>query len=427
MSFNTEYGLHLGAKPLPLLFPEKILFGNDLSLKAGAKVIRFFCRKKKLGNFYKKSLSLHLSMKRNLSFLALLLVLNPFNTPSSAQKAPNDFDVIAYYHGNGADVNKFHWEQLTQVIYSFCHLNGNHLKVDNATDSLAMLQLVGLKKEFPKLKVLVSLGGWGGCESCADVFASAVGRREFALSVKKILQEYKADGIDLDWEYPAIEGYPGHAYKPSDRRNFTLLVKQLRKTLGKKAEISFAAGGFASFFDQSIEWAKVMPLVNRVNLMSYDLVNGYSTVTGHHTPLFSTPSQEASVDYGVRYLKTLGVPAQKIVIGAAFYARTWVAVEPIQNGLNQTGSFKSFVPFNQFDKLFSPENDFVFYRDPAAQAPYAYCASRKEFATFDDRKSVEMKTKFAKAKGLGGIMFWELGGDVGENGLLQAIYQALQE
>ena len=127
-----------------------------------------------------------------------------------------------------------------------------------------------------------------------------------------------------------------------------------------------------------------------------------------------------------RYLKSLGVPAKKIVIGAAFYARTWIGVEPIDNGLHQRGTFKSFVPYRQFGTVLTPENDFVFYRDPAAQAPYAYSASRKEFATFDDAKSVEMKAKFAMAKGLGGIMFWELSGDLGEKGLLQAIFQAQQ-
>jgi len=38
-----------------------------------------------------------------------------------------------------------------------------------------------------------------------------------------------------------------------------------------------------------------------------------------------------------------------------------------------------------------------------------------------------LKTKFARAKGLGGIMFWELGSDLPENGLLQAIHDVSQE
>jgi chitinase len=110
--------------------------------------------------------------------------------------------------------------------------------------------------------------------------------------VKELLDYFKADGIDLDWEYPAISGFPGHRFVPEDKPNFTKLVMELRKAIGHKNEICFAAGGFTQFLEESIDWKKVMPVIDRVNLMTYDLINGFSTVTGHHTPLFSTPQQK---------------------------------------------------------------------------------------------------------------------------------------
>jgi chitinase len=359
-----------------------------------------------------------------LSFTMLFFAFNACKTTQIIGNSERNFDVIAYYSGNGSDLTKYQWDHLSQVIFCFCHLRGNQMAVDNAGDSLVIRQLVGLKRQHPGLKILLSLGGWGGCAECSDVFSSASGRQEFALSVKQILDMYGADGIDLDWEYPGIEGYPGHTYKLEDKQHFTMLVQELRKILGKTPEISFAAGGFGSFFDQSVEWSKVMPLVNRVNLMSYDLVNGYSKVTGHHTPLMSSEKQESSVQHGVQSLLSRGVPASKIVIGAAFYARTWVGVENIDNGLYQAGTFKSFVPYNQFDAYFKPADGYIFYRDAVSQAPYAYSATSEEFATFDDAESVEAKTKFAQKKGLGGIMFWQLGSDKADNGLLQAIFKA---
>lgn len=356
-----------------------------------------------------------------------IAILGLFLVAFTPPKKADDFAVIAYYAGGGQDLDRYQWQQITHVIYSFCHLRGQELAVDNAKDSITIRNLVALKKDYPHLKVLLSLGGWGGCKTCSPVFATAEGRKVFARSVKKLTKTYKTDGLDLDWEYPGIEGVPGHPFMAEDKQNFTLLVKELRKKLGKKAVLSFAAGGFKKFFDHSIEWGKVMPMLNYVNLMSYDLVGGYSKVTGHHTPLYSNEKQPGSGDYGVQYLLDLGVPANKIILGAAFYGRSWSGVADVNNGLYQSGTFKSFIPHHHFDKALTAEKGFKFYRDPVSKAPYAYSAELKEFATFDDETSIKLKTEYAIEKGLGGIMFWQLTDDRKDGGLLRAIGDVVQE
>lgn len=70
-----------------------------------------------------------------------------------------NFAVIAYYAGDGRDLDSFNMRQLTHIIYSFCHLKGARLHVDNASDSAVIQKLVGYKKQHPRLKVLLSLGG----------------------------------------------------------------------------------------------------------------------------------------------------------------------------------------------------------------------------------------------------------------------------
>ncbi len=339
------------------------------------------------------------------------------------EKTEADISVIAYYSGNVDAIDKYDIKKLTHIIYSFCHLKGNRLNVDNKGDSLTIQKLVSLKKNHPTLKVLLSLGGWGGCEFCSSVFSTEAGRKEFAESVKELNDYFQTDGIDLDWEYPGIPGHPGHAWQPADKPNFTELVKSIRNSLGEKHEISFAAGGFPKFLEESIEWEKVMPLVNNVNLMSYDLVSGFSTVTGHHTPLYSNASQKESADDAIQYLLSIGVPAAKIVIGGAFYARTWENVENVNNGLYQPGKFKSFVSYAQFENELKEKDGFVFFRDTIAKAPYAYNAAQKTFATFDDVLSIQNKTQYTIDKGLKGIMFWELSLDKQSNGLLDEIHK----
>jgi len=170
-----------------------------------------------------------------------------------------------------------------------------------------------------------------------------------------------------------------------------------------------------------------MPLVERVHVMTYDLVNGYSTVTGHHTPLFSTQEQRESIDNAVRFLDSVGVARSKIVIGAAFYARVWENVENTNKGLFQRGKFARYLGYRDFEAYFGTDGGFEYNWDSTAQAPYRYSAKQQLFATFDDVQSVSLKTRYVTANKLGGIMFWELTGDTGKGGLLEAIDRVKKE
>lgn len=355
-------------------------------------------------------------LKTSQLFLAILFIAASFASHAQSPK----LNVIAYYSGDAEQIDKFAVEKLTHIIFSFCHLNGNQLTVDNSKDSVTIAKLVSLKQRNPSMKVILSLGGWGGCKTCSDVFSTAEGRKEFAKSVLKLNQAYKTDGIDLDWEYPTIEGYPEHPYKPEDKNNFTELVRELRRTLGKKYEISFAAGGFQKFLEESVDWKAVMKEVDRVNLMTYDLVNGYSTVTGHHTPLYSNDQQKESTDNAVQYLIKIGVPRNKLVIGAAFYGRMWENVEDVSHGLYQSGKFKSFVDYSRLTDLLK-DNNYEKFWDVKANAPYLYNATEKLYITYDSEISMKLKTQYAIDQKLDGIMFWELATDRPVKGLLDAI------
>jgi chitinase len=344
----------------------------------------------------------------------------------SASAQEKELAVIAYYSGrNTAEVEKFEIKNLTHIIFSFCYLRGNRLVVSSKSDGAMIRKLVSLKKKYPALKVMLSLGGWGGCKTCSDVFSTDENRKAFAASVLQLSKTYGTDGIDIDWEYPAIEGYPGHPYKPEDRENFTELVKALREILGEKSVISFAAGGFEKYVEQSIDWENVMQYADLVNVMTYDLVNGYSAITGHHTPLYSTHQQTESIDNAIQQLLTKKVPRNKIVIGAAMYARVWKDVGDTANGLYQKGVFFENVSYKNFASKFSEKNGFQYYWDSTAHAPWMYSPQKKQFATFDDTTSMQLKTRYVIDNGLGGMMFWQLTLDKYHNGLLDAIHKTI--
>ncbi|WP_083488762.1 glycoside hydrolase family 18 protein [Pedobacter borealis] len=352
--------------------------------------------------------------------ITAIISLSFLSIQSKAQKTikPN---VIAYYTGQNSVIDSFPIEKLSHLIYSFGHLKGDSFNISSAKDSALITKMVTLKQQNPDLKVMVAMGGWSACKDCSEVFSRAEGRKTFAKTTKEILDFFHADGIDIDWEYPVVVGFPGHRYTVDDKHNFTLLIKELRKKLGKKAEISFAAGGTKNCIDSCFEWDKVMPLVNRVNVMSYDLVSGYATQSGHHTPLYATAQQSLSGDYAVKALIDLGVPAQKIALGAAFYARIFENTIDANQGLYQPTKFLRGVSFKNFTKQFTAENGYTYYWDETAKAPYYYNPQTKYLATFDDPKSISLKTKYVIDQKLNGIMFWELTDDAYSNGLLDVI------
>jgi chitinase len=357
-------------------------------------------------------------MKKTLLFLILFSCFFCSAQPSNK--------IIAYYTGKGELIKQWPVQKLTHIICSFLRVRNDSLMFRDSVQQQTIVQLVNLKKEYPWLKIMVSVGGWGGCEFCSDMFAAENRRLTFAKTTAALFKQYGIDGLDLDWEYPAIEGYPNHKYDPADKKNFTEMVKVLRQEMGNNYLLTFAAGGFVKYLEESIDWNAVIPFVDFVNLMTYDLVNGYSTITGHHTPLYTYKKGQESTDKCVKWLLNEKVPAEKLIIGAAIYARIWGNVPDTNHGLYQSGVFKRGLSYAEFSTYFSDTSGFKMYWDRRAKAPYAFNAAQNLFATFDDKKSIKAKTKYIRRKKLGGMMFWQLGEDAKENGLVDEMYKGLK-
>ncbi len=343
---------------------------------------------------------------------------------SKPEIKPEPFRVIGYFSGPTSMVDSFDVEKLTHIIFCFGHLKGNRLDIGSAQDSATIRQMVGLKKRNPQLKVMLSLGGWTGCEPCSDVFNTDTGRKEFAASLKELSDYFGTDGFDLDWEYPVIPGPPGHPYKDADKPNVTLLMKDIREACGPEFETSIAAGGFTAFIEKALDWPEVMKYTDFINLMTYDLIHGYSRISGHHTPLYSTPQQTESTDHAVQLLISKGVPRPQIVIGAVTYGRFFQMEVDSLVDLNAPCHFLYGFSYKHMTDSLAPERGFELYWDSIAQAPYALNQDRNILATYEDERSMALKTKYAMDQGLGGIMFWQLCDDKPKGGLLNVIDKA---
>ena len=258
----------------------------------------------------------------------------------------------------------------------------------------------------PDLKILLSVGGWG-----AGGFSIAASTEEnrnvFAESAQEIVEVAALDGIDLDWEYPGIDA-AGIDASPDDQVNFTLLLAALRKRLGDDAMLTIAAGASEDYV-QNTEMDKVAPLLDYVQVMTYDLANAYVQKTGHHTNLhnYEAAAYVSSVRQAVEMFIQAGVPAEKIVIGAAFYSRRWRNVKNENRGYNQPAeTIGDFGPdYGDLMENYMNQNGFVRYWDDEAKAPYLF--DGQDYITYDDEASIGCKIDYLKEKGLLGIMYWE--------------------
>ena len=364
-------------------------------------------------------------MKKNVLRIACSIMVLAFLSVLSNRVEAQQ--IIGYYSGKAGQIKTYYKPGITEIIFSFGHLSGNRLRIDSKKDSLTIRALVALKKKNPRLKILLSMGGWGGCKLCSDVFSSDSARTEFAGSVLELTTYFHTDGIDLDWEFPALAAYPDHPFKVEDKVNFTSLIQVLRKKLGKSKEISVICAGVSPFLEGSLDLPGIAPYVDRINLMTYDLIGSKTNYSGHHTPLYSTSWQSASADHAMRFLDSMKIPHNKICIGSAFYGREYLLLENHAEGLNQPAVFQKFITMKDIRKEYSDAEGYITRWDSVAQAAYKYDDQNKTFITYDDERSVAAKVKYVKDHQLNGIFFWEMRLDKPKQGLLDVMIREMKK
>ena len=133
------------------------------------------------------------------------------------------------------------------------------------------------------------------------------------------MEEYHLDGIDIDWEYPCSDQAEIDC-DSSDKQNYTKLLQALRDALGMNAS-SPPLSAQVIISPENTEMDKVAKIVDYVQLMTYDMRNGFTHQAGHHASLSASAGDTSNTNtrYIVELFHNAGVPYNKLVVGAAFY------------------------------------------------------------------------------------------------------------
>ena len=326
--------------------------------------------------------------------------------------------VVAYVQG-GSIPAVIHPEKLTHINFSFAHIADGRAVLDMPGSAKDLATLRALKKTNPRLKVLVSVGGWTA-DGFSDAALTDASRHAFAASVIQTLRDNDLDGVDLDWEYPG-QGAAGIKYREEDKGDFTLLLKTLRHELdtagaatqhtGANHYLLTIAAADREYFDH-VEVSRLHVYVDWINEMAYDFFNSLTPTTGHHAGLyrskFGAPT-DRTADAAVKQYLAAGVPADKIVLGVPFYGRAFAGVTAKNHGIDQPYErFQDFYSYDDLVQKFIGKEGYVRYWDAEAQVPYLWNEASRSFISYEDPQSLGIKVCYVRDQHLGGVMFWEL-------------------
>ena len=299
---------------------------------------------------------------------------------------------------------------LTHVNYSFALVKDGSVSDAHWSHGKDLDEAI---RRYPELTFVISVGGWGA-GGFSEAASTEEGRIRFAETALDVMRRHGFSDIDVDWEYPCRSD-AGIASSPEDKHNFTLLLKTLREHLDRESEktgktylLSIAVGAGAAF-TRDIELAEINPILDYVNLMTYDMKE-WDRVT-HPSNL--CPSGEYaggwSAEQTVDAYHAGGIDTEKLVIGGAFYGHSYDVTS--EHPLGQTENFRrgKNLRYSRIRTLFAEDSGYRLYRDEAARAPYLY--NGEHIIIFDDAQALADKVNFVYDRGLGGIMFWEFNED----------------
>ena len=372
--------------------------------------------------------------------------------------------VIGYYLSStvrsGFPVDSIDGRRLTHINYAFANIDADGRAVlgnacldvgdcrgesnPNANPGGNYSAPRRLKQRHPHLRTLISIGGWDWSGRFSDVAATPAARKRFVESAVSLFvrsQPGVFDGIDLDWEYPVSGGLPGNRTRAEDRENYTLLIREFRRALdsagqrdNKRYLLTIAApAGLEQ--SRNYELAAIARSLDFINVMSYDYHTA-GRIAHFNAPLRPAkgdPAPANNIQTTIAAYLEAGVPKQKLVLGVPFFGYGYGGVNATRNGLFQS------VERNGFEKAATAapwigairyrriaeavRSGFRRYWEPDAGVPWLYNPGTRTWITYDDAQSLALKADLVRARGLGGVMIWELSADDGT--LLPALHRRL--
>jgi GH18 family chitinase len=318
-----------------------------------------------------------------------------------------------------------------------CAGKGDYQLATSAIDDTFNDAFARLKARAPHVKVVASVGGWGGSDPFFHIADDAAPRAAFAKSAADFLRSHPAfDGIDIDWEHPTNNGAANGVQlgSPADGQGYADLMAALRSSLdtltaenGHKYLVTSAINTDRALVAK-VNYRDAAKSLDFIFMMTYDFYGAWTKGTGNHAaPRESARDAGDGLDAAVKTMTAAGVPAGKLVAGVAMYGRGFTGVgKPVDgtafSSLPHAGSYPAPEGASDWRELAARYIDrngrgrhgYQVIFDPRTQAWNLYNAKSGLFMGYDDPRAVLAKGAFAREAGLAGMFAWELSQDNGD-------------
>lgn len=301
-------------------------------------------------------------------------------------------------------------------------------------------QLLQLKKKYPHLKILLSVGGGSYSKYLVDI-AQRNMIKQFARSVVSLLDRYDYeyehsdhktdhvhtfeyselfDGIDVDWEWSGITMQSEHVDAYHELiRHLSQMLSARSKVQGKKSLLTCAVEVQPKIIETS-RLADIAKHVDWFHVMAYDFGGVRSPGVSLNAPICNQWSGY-SIDGSIDKLIHSGISPKKLVLGIPLYGQVYDKTKerigsPFER-TEKTGSFR----YDQIKNLYIDNPDCYTKWHNTSKVPFAYCPSEEVFVSYDDPQSVKIKANYARQKCLNGVFFWRLSGDDDNHSLVKAV------
>ncbi|KAG0152022.1 hypothetical protein CROQUDRAFT_36037 [Cronartium quercuum f. sp. fusiforme G11] len=394
---------------------------------------------------------------------------------------PSNHSIVSgYYPGYNAKllaVEKIPWTRYDHLHY-FVAVPGETPEADLKVDTEANMVAVVAGAKAHNVSISLSIGGWTGSQTFSLLVGNKRNRTDFAESILRATKKYGFDGIDLDWEYPNVQGLGCNFINKNDSAHFVAFLKVLRAKLGQNSRISAAVSLRGLMSSDGIHYLNDTSAFSReldfITIMAYDIYGpSFSKVAGPNAPLFddcSEPKFRYSVSQAIKQWTSTGTPAKKILLGVPAYGYGYTTLSDRLTPTNFSGKAgvtsqlfqptSSVVPaagqtadpgggkdvcgnpikaggqwlfkeLAQTGKLSADGHSglggYERLYDNCTHTPFLFNPAKRNLITYDDGESLAEKTKYALAHGLAGVDVFDATGDSDDGQLVRSIREAMNQ